>query len=83
MFALCVADMTDRVDATVEESAQTEDDMPPVERLDKGYIEQSVVGNCLWQLHNTATVIFADTCSNAEEQVVVYLLAIDHNLYTR
>ena len=58
MLSLRVLDVADGVDATIEESAQTEDNMPPVEWLDKGDIEQSVICNRLWKLLNASAVVY-------------------------
>ena len=83
MFALCVNDVADGVDSTIEEATQTEDDVPPMYGAYHRDVQKTIVGNSIWQLLDTTTVELAHTDSDAKEQVVVYQLVVDPHLRTR
>ena len=66
-LALSVDNMTNRVDSTVEQTAQTEEYMPPMHWAYHSNIQQTIVGNSRRQLLDTATVILTYAYSDAEE----------------
>ena len=53
-----------------------------MQRLDKGNIEQSIIGNRFRELLHTTAVILTYTDSDAKDEIVEYLLTINDNLYT-
>ena len=67
----------------IEQALEAEDDVPPVKRADNRKVEQSVVGNSLWELLDTSTIILTHANSHTEQQVIVYESIIDPHLNAR
>lgn len=55
--------VTYAIDRTVEEAVEAEQQMPPMERLDKSDIKHTIIGNSTWQKLETTTVVLTDTNS--------------------
>ena len=66
VLRLGVGDVAYGVDASVEEAAQAEDDVPPMYGSYECEVEQSVVSNGIGQLLHTATIVFTDAHREAE-----------------
>ena len=67
MLTLSVLDMSNRVNTSVKEAAQTKDYMPPVQRFNQCYIQQSIIGNRFRELLHTTAVILTYTDSDAKD----------------
>ena len=83
MLTLGMDNMSDRVDSTIKEATEAEDNMPPVHGANHRYIQESIICNSDRKLLDTTTVKLTNTNSDTKEQVIVDKLVVDPHLSTR
>ena len=81
--AALLQDVTDAVDAAVEQVVEPEKQVPEVHRTNQRQVEHAIVGNRLGQLLDAAAVELADAHGGRQQQVVVDQPSVHPHLHTR